>query len=203
MAHFPSPFKTSKDLILASGSPRRQEFFRQLGLRFQVICCELDETPLAEESPQTYVARLALAKAHGVAREYPDAVVVGADTSVVFENEILGKPRDARHGLQMLRQLRGAAHEVVTGFAVVHGDKQQVQTVTSIVRFHDFTDAVLQAYVASGDGSDKAGGYGMQSGGAFLVREITGSFSNVIGLPMTELVQMLLGFEAIEPSCTS
>lgn len=196
-------FTTNKDLILASGSPRRQDFFRELGLSFKVICREIDETPLAGEFPEAYVARLALAKALQVACTCPGSVVVGADTSVVLNHEILGKPRDDRHGLQMLKMLSGATHEVVTGFAVVEGEKQQVQTVTSMVQFHDFPDAVLQAYVISGDGCDKAGGYGMQSGGAFLVREIQGSFSNVIGLPMTELVQMLLRFEAIVPGCTS
>jgi septum formation protein len=196
-------FTTNKDLILASGSPRRQDFFRQLGLRFQVICREIDETPLAGESPLAYVERLALAKAHGVAGAWPEHVVVGADTAVVVQDEILGKPRDDDHGLQMLKQLSGTQHKVVTGVAVVAGAEQQVQAVTSIVTFHAFSDAVLKAYVASGDGHDKAGGYGMQSGGAFLVREIQGSFSNVIGLPMTELVQMLLAAQAIAPGCTS
>ncbi len=192
-------FTTSQKIILASGSPRRQKFLTDLGLEFQVICREIDETPLAHESPQGYVRRLALAKAHIVADEYPEHVVIGADTSVVFHDEILGKPRDDVHGLQMLQQLRGCSHQVMTGFAVLAGDEQLVEMVTSSVTFHPFPDEVLQGYVASGDGRDKAGGYGMQSKGAFLVQEITGSHSNVIGLPMTELVQVLLDIGAIAP----
>jgi septum formation protein len=197
-------FTTIKKLVLASGSPRRQEFFQQLGLEFQVCCCDIDETPLAHESPQTYVRRLALAKAETVAGKQSEAsVVVGADTAVVLQDEILGKPRDEVHGLEMLQRLQGCFHEVLTGFAVVSGDRKQVEVVSSRVLFHHFSDEVLQAYVTSGDGRDKAGGYGIQSGGAFLVRQIEGSYSNVIGLPMTELVQVLLDFGAIEPDCTS
>ncbi len=191
-------FKTNQELILASGSPRRQEFLLELGLKFQVISRDIDETPLPAESPVSYVRRLALAKAYIVADEYPQSVVVAADTSVVYQNEILGKPRDHDHALRMLQQLRGCAHEVLTGFAVVMAGKKQVEVVTSCVTFHDFSDDVLLAYAASGDGLDKAGGYGMQSAGAFLVQEITGSYSNVIGLPMTELVQVLLDFGVIE-----
>ena len=197
-------FTTMRKLVLASGSPRRQEFFRQLGLEFQVCCCDIDERPLSHESPQMYVRRLALAKAATVAKhQSEDTVVVGADTAVVLQNEILGKPRDEAHGLEMLQQLRGRSHEVMTGCAVVRAGKQQVEVVTSRVSFHYFSDAILRAYVASGDGSDKAGGYGVQSGGAFLVRHIKGSYSNVIGLPMTELVQILLDLGIIEPGCTS
>ena len=196
-------FNTTKKLILASGSPRRQDFLAGLGLKFQVICREIDETPLPNESSGNYVSRLALAKAQVVAKSHPGSVVIGADTSVVWKNEILGKPLDALDHLKMLQKLAGCSHEVLTGFAVVSAEKTQVAVVTSEVRFHSFADEILRAYVASGDGSDKAGGYGMQSGGAFLVREVQGSFANVIGLPMTELVQVLLDLGAIAPSCTS
>ncbi len=196
-------FKTIKPLILASGSPRRQDFLTSLGLDFQVICRAVDETPFELESPDGYVTRLALAKAEAVAHEHPGAVVIGADTSVVLHKEILGKPRDERHHLSMLQQLRGCCHVVVTAFAVVEEGKKQVEVVRSQVTFYNFSDEVLQAYVASGDGSDKAGGYGVQSAGAFLVRDIQGSYSNVIGLPMPEIVQVLLDLGAIAPGCTS
>jgi septum formation protein len=199
----PAIFTVTKKLILASGSPRRQEFLANLGLEFKVICREIDETPRALESPEKYVCRLAQAKAEVVARENPDAVVIGADTSVVCQDEILGKPVDGEHHLQMLKKISAVSHEVMTGFAVVSGGVSQMQVVCSTVRFHTFSDEVLKAYIASGDGQDKAGGYGMQSAGAFLVKEISGSHANVIGLPMTELICLLLDSGAIAPGCTS
>ena len=196
-------FTSSKKLILASGSPRRQKFLTDIGLEFQVVCREIDETPLPDESPEKYVCRLARAKAKIVADEYPEAVVIGADTSVVCQDEILGKPVDERNHLEMLQKLSSCFHEVVTGFAVVTPEKDQVEFVTSQVQFQRFSTEILQAYVVSGDGTDKAGGYGMQSAGAFLVQSIEGSYSNVIGLPMTELIQVLLNCGAIVPRCTS
>lgn len=198
-----SIFTACPNLILASGSPRRQEFLAGLGLNFQVICREIDETPLSNESPENYVCRLALAKAQIVAQEHPDSVVIGADTSVVCHGEILGKPVDDCNHLEMLKKLSLSSHKVVTAFAVLTSAEQRVEVVTSKVQFHRFPDDILQAYIASGDGYDKAGGYGMQSGGAFLVKDIEGSCSNVIGLPMTELVRTLLDCGAISPRCTS
>ena len=199
-----SIFTTKKQLILASGSPRRQRFLAELGLDFQVICREIDETVLEDEVPEAYVRRLALAKANLVACDFPESVVIGADTSVVWQGEIMGKPLDDIHHLCMLKKLVASSHQVVTGFALVAGKQQQmVEVVTTRVQFGTFSDAILQAYIASGDGRDKAGGYGMQSGGAFLVAEITGSHANVIGLPMAELVRELLVCSAIAPRCTS
>jgi septum formation protein len=181
-------------LILASASPRRQEYFARLGLEYRVIPAVIDEIPDADDSPQRFARRMAATKAGQIADAHPESCVIGADTVVAFNHTIFGKPRDQREALAMLKTLQGQSHEVTTGFAIIsrNRDIEEVDSVTTLVTFGLFTEAILQAYVATGDPMDKAGAYGIQGAGSFLVQSITGSCSNVVGLPVHAVVQSLL-----------
>lgn len=180
-------------LILASSSPRRQELLRQIGVSFRVHPADIDETPLTNECPEEYVSRLAQEKARHVAGD-SSCVVLAADTSVVCNRCILGKPVDRDDGLSMLRRLSGQAHEVCTGIAVVSGKRVEHQVVTTRVWFHEQSDDTLNQYWATGESLDKAGAYGIQGKGAVLVDRIEGSYSNVVGLPLAETAAMLRRF---------
>ncbi len=186
------------DLYLASGSPRRRELLSSLGLRFERILAPVDETPLATETPSAYVRRLALAKAiAGQAALPPGRVslpVLGADTTVVLEGQLLGKPADRAAGLAMLARLSGREHEVFSGVAVVQGERSAVCVQHSQVRFRELGAAEREAYWATGEPADKAGGYGIQGLGASLVCELRGSHSGVMGLPLCETAELLREF---------
>lgn len=175
---------SSRQFILASASPRRAELLAAAGFTFTVAHADLDETPLAAEPAGSYVRRLAEAKARAVAERYPDAVVLGADTTVVVDGDILGKPADAADAVAMLRRLQGRAHEVMTGVAVVVGGQVRVELATTRVWFAFMADREIAAYVASGEPMDKAGAYGIQGRAACYVTRIDGSYSNVVGLPV-------------------
>ncbi len=181
-------------IVLASASPRRQEFLDQLGLGFEVRPADIDETPLIDELPEHFARRMARAKAEQVALPCPEACVIAADTVVALDQIIFGKPRDRNDALTILKTLQGQTHTVTTGFAVLcpRLHLTEVQAVTTQVTFAAHADDILQAYVDSGEPMDKAGAYGIQGKGAFLVQSIHGSHSNVIGLPVSELVQILL-----------
>lgn len=187
-------------LILASASPRRQAFLHQLGLAYQAIPANIEEIALPRESPQDFVVRMALAKATQVAELHPQACVVGADTVVSLEERIFGKPADRREAMTMLTALQGRTHLVTTGLAVVAKTAGCATThcTTTKVRFGSFAPALLQAYVDTGEPLDKAGAYGIQGLGGFLVDAIQGSYDNVVGLPMHALVNILLSQECIE-----
>lgn len=181
-------------LILASASPRRREILTRLGLAFSVDPADIDETQAASEPPERYVARLAEDKARAVAGALSGPVaVLGADTTVVIDREVLGKPRDAADSERMLRLLRGREHAVHTAVALVLCPEAEARVViaTTRVRFRDFNDATLLRYVASGEGRDKAGSYGIQDLGQALVSEIHGSYTNVVGLPAAETIELL------------
>jgi len=187
-------FTACRPLILASASPRRQEFLQRLGLDFQVAPAHIDETPETGEAPETFVRRMALTKAQHIARQHPESVVLGADTVVVLAGTIFGKPQDREEAFRILKRLQGRTHQVMTGFAVV-SRQQAIEVIDAHitqVAFDRFDDVVLRAYVDSGEPMDKAGAYGIQDRGAFLVRSITGSYSNVVGLPLNAVVQTLL-----------
>lgn len=196
-----SLFLTNKPLILASASPRRRQFLSDLGLQFTVVPAELDETPVLGEMPAAFALRMAAEKAAAVARLRPESWVLGADTVVTLAGEIIGKPADAVHALEILRKLRGRTHEVITGVALncVQEHCAECITETTQVTFADFSDAVLAAYVRTGEPLDKAGAYGIQAGGAFLVNELRGSCSNVIGLPLHRCIDLLLRHGVISP----
>jgi len=181
-------------LILASASPRRRELLQQIGVKFRVEVADIDETPLSAETPAAYVARLALGKAQKVAANNPGCVVLGSDTTVVLDDEILGKPENDADARRILATLAGRRHQVMTAVALVRDDQQRQQTVITQVHFAALTAAQIAAYVATGEPADKAGAYGIQGLGAVLVDAIDGSYSNVVGLPLTETAAMLQEF---------
>lgn len=180
-------------LILASSSPRRQRLLADLGLRFEVRPAEVDETVFPDEDPDGYVERLARAKAEAVVE--PGEVVIGADTTVVHRGVVLGKPAHPAEAAAMLRRLSGETHTVHSGVAVATLDEGGLQVVSAVertmVRMLDLTDDEIAAYVASGEPLDKAGAYALQGLGALLVESVTGSPSNVVGLPLHRLAALL------------
>lgn len=181
-------------MILASSSPRRRELLQQIGVRFRIQVQAVDETPGAGEAPDAYVARLALAKARAVAALNSGSLVLGADTTVVLDNQLLVKPADDADARCMLRAMSGRTHEVLTAVALVQEEREQVRVVRTEVTFCPLTDAQIDAYVATGEPADKAGAYGIQGFGAVLVAGIHGSYSNVVGLPLTETAALLREF---------
>ena len=186
-------------LILASRSPRRLELLSQLGLDFDVIPSKAKEALIEGETPDTHVLRLAEEKAMDVARQHPDRWVIGADTIVCVEDAILGKPRDRQEALEMLTRLSGREHHVYSGFAVRHAQKgvNDRQASKTAVRVKSLMRSEMEWYVATGESLDKAGGYAIQGIGAFMIESIRGSYSNVVGLPMCELIQMMNRLGAI------
>nr|MBF0221639.1 septum formation inhibitor Maf [Desulfobulbaceae bacterium] len=194
-------YKTLKPFILASASPRRQEMLRSLGLDFQVRAAEVDECLLAEESPEKYVQRVAGEKAKAIAVTVPEVWVIAADTAVVIADEVLGKPSDSSAALAMLKQLSGKRHRVLSGFCIsCFQQNRSVQQISETeVWFNDLSDDILAAYVKTGDPLDKAGAYGIQSFGGVLVKEIFGSYSNVVGLPLAEITNEMLRLGIIGP----
>ncbi|HEN8799669.1 TPA: septum formation inhibitor Maf [Pseudomonas putida] len=179
-------------LYLASGSPRRRELLTQIGVPFSVVSAPIDETPLADESAPAYVERLARAKAAaGLACVTGPAVVLGADTAVVLDGRILGKPENREHALAMLADLSGREHQVLTAVALSDGQRVGSLCVTSTVCFRPICDAEAQRYWASGEPVDKAGGYAIQGLGAVFVTGLAGSYSAVVGLPLGETAELL------------
>ncbi|MBP1696577.1 MAG: Maf-like protein [Deltaproteobacteria bacterium] len=186
-------------LILASKSPRRYELLNQVGLDFEVIPSGVVEDFFNTESPREHVLRLAEAKAMEVASKYPDRWVVAADTIVYINGSILGKPKSREEAAEMLRRLSGREHRVLTGFSVCYlekrnNDKEAVQTM---VRMKPLTPVEIEWYVHTGEPLDKAGGYAIQGIGSFMIESIQGSYTNVVGLPICELIQMLNRLGAI------
>jgi septum formation protein len=179
----------SAQLILASASPRRRELLGRLGIPFRVIPSDVTEAARAGESPAAYALRVAREKALDVAHRHPGCWVLGADTIVTVDGQILGKPRDAADGHRMLTLLSGRAHQVMTAFVLVGrtGTVFASQVVTSQVAFRPLTDEQIHAYLATGEPFDKAGAYAVQGRGATLVERVEGSYTNVVGLPMDEV----------------
>ena len=183
-----------KPLYLASGSPRRRELLTQIGVPFTTVGVDIDETPLDHETPSAYVERLARGKAEAGRRALSagqPACVLGADTAVVLEGRILGKPLDQADSLAMLLALSGRDHEVLTAIALLDGRRCESRVVRSRVRFRVITEQEALAYWASGEPRDKAGGYGIQGLGAVFVAGLEGSYSAVVGLPLCETAQLL------------
>lgn len=182
-------------IYLASGSPRRLELLGQLGVPVEVHPSNIDETPLAGETPADMVGRLAQEKARATAAALPrDALVLGADTTVVVDGEMLGKPRDRADGLRMLAALSGRNHEVLTGVACVRGDRVACRTNASRVTFRDVDADEAAHYWETGEPADKAGAYAIQGKGAAFVTRIVGSHSSIMGLPLAETAELLTLF---------
>jgi len=189
-------------IYLASASPRRQELLRQLGLDFEVIASNLEEVPLPGERPPDYVARVARDKARHVARQLQEQgeslhPVLGADTEVVLDSEILGKPRDREHGIGMLRKLSGRTHEVLSGVCVLYDGREHAALNVSRVTFRPLTEAELAAYWDTGEPADKAGAYAIQGRAAAFIERLEGSYSGVMGLPLYELTGILRAIREI------
>lgn len=186
------------DLYLASGSPRRQELLTQLGVSFERIVPGVEEQRHEQESAQQYVVRLAREKAQaGVAQAARDLPVLGADTIVILNGEVLEKPQDTLHAAKMLHQLSGQTHQVMT--AVALADRQQTLDclVVTEVTFRVLSDSEIATYIASGEPMDKAGAYGIQGLGGCFVRRINGSYHAVVGLPLVETWELLVNFNAL------
>jgi septum formation protein len=186
-------------LILASKSPRRYELLKQMGFDFEVIPSRVTEDYVQTEAPQEHVIRLAEAKVRDVASEHPDCWVIAADTIVYINRSILGKPKDREEAVEMLRRLSGQEHWVLTGFSVCHLEKKRSdqETVQTAVKVKGLTSGEIEWYVQTGEPFDKAGGYAVQGIGSFMIESIRGSYTNVVGLPLCELIQMLNRLGAI------
>lgn len=192
-------------IYLASQSPRRRELLAQIGVDFSTVSVDVDETPRLDETPDALVQRLALAKAqagldalshqtHADSLHSP-YVVLGSDTIVVHQGDVLGKPNNVDEGLAMLKQLSGNAHQVMTAVALVSQKRSRCVINTSTVRFSNMTDAQMAAYWQLGESHDKAGAYGIQGAAAAMIECIDGSYSGVMGLPLYETAQLLAEFQ--------
>ncbi|PAQ16348.1 septum formation inhibitor Maf [Bacillaceae bacterium SAOS 7] len=182
------------NIILASGSPRRKELLQRIGLPFTVIVSDVDETISHPMSSEETVMQLASRKAHAVAKHYEQDIVIGADTIVVLDEEILGKPKDRGDAKRMLSKLSGREHSVYTGVAIVQGKNEHVFYEKTNVTFWELSDEEVDAYLDSGEPFDKAGAYGIQGIGAVLVKKIDGDYFSVVGLPVASLYRQLQRF---------
>ena len=171
-------------LVLASRSLRRQEILTAVGWEFEAIAADIDETRFTAEDAVSYVKRLARTKAETVAAKYPDRLVIGADTVVVIDGEILGQPRDDDDARRMLRLLSGKWHDVLTGVALVGAGQVVVEHETTRVRFSEMSAEEIDWYVATSEPRGKAGAYGIQGSAALFIKEIQGDYFNVVGLPV-------------------
>ncbi|MFP5213324.1 MAG: Maf family protein [Acidobacteriota bacterium] len=194
-------FKMLEPLVLASGSPRRKEMLDAMGLSFEVITSGVDESGGVGEAPEALVRRWAGEKAAAVARLRPNCWVIGADTIVVLDGTIFGKPESPDEASSMLRQLAGRSHEVMSAVALARLDRgfTRVECVRTEVRFKPLSEKEIRAYVHTGEPMDKAGAYGIQGLGAFLVEAVSGSYTNVVGLPLSETLEWLKDLGVIAP----
>lgn len=186
----------STTLILASQSPRRRELLEQLGYSFQCLPADIDESILNNEAAEQYVARLALEKAKAVAKRQvnENAVILGSDTSVVFQEKILGKPASLEDCIAILNMLSDSTHKVLTAVAVVKAQRSEVVVVTTEVMFKKLSTNEIARYWQTGEPQDKAGAYGIQGIAGQFVKQIQGSYSAVVGLPLYETAQLLSSF---------
>jgi len=194
---------TAVTLYLASASPRRREILDQLGLEYQLLPQDIDESRLAGESPGDYVCRLAIAKAEAALATVPTSghcACLGSDTTVVCGNEIFEKPRDEADARRILQCLSGRSHDVLTAVALVSADHSDVRLSRSRVTFRALSEDEISAYWFTGEPADKAGAYGIQGLGAMFIKEIKGSYSSIMGLPVLETVELLsaVGITALE-----
>jgi len=177
-------------LILASSSPRRRQLLELLGLKFEVRSANIDESIQGGETPSAYVERVAMLKAVRVATQMPQALILGADTAVVVDGRILGKPQSPADARRMLTLLSGRSHAVLTGIALA-GTDQSSRIVESQIDFRVLSRGEIDWYIRTGEPMDKAGAYGAQGIGSFLIQSVHGSYSNVVGLPLAETLLLL------------
>jgi septum formation protein len=190
----------SQRIVLASSSPRRSELLRAIGLGFEVIHPSSDETVSDGEAPEQFALRVSLEKACSVSSALGDgAIVIGADTIVVVDGEILGKPGDPEEASSMLRKLSGKEHSVYTAFSIVRAKNELLhsESVCTVVRVKPLAASEIEGYIKTGEPMDKAGAYAIQGAGSFIVSGIEGSYSNVVGLPVEELLEALKKLEIV------
>jgi septum formation protein len=186
--------KDGDSIVLASESPRRVDILRTLGISFSIIPPDVDETKLKDETPQEFVARISYEKANKVGQHFPDKWVIAADTIVVLKGKVLGKPMNERDAFNMLRTLRGKWHKVITGYCVLNLLKNVVyrDIVETKVFLRHMTDDEITRYIKTSEPMGKAGSYAVQGKGGYMVKEIKGSYTNVVGLPICEIAEALL-----------
>jgi septum formation protein len=184
-------------LVLASASPRRKELLEAAGLRPEIVPADVDETRGTDEESLAYARRLAGAKAHAIAAQHPGRPVLGADTIVVVDDVVLGKPTDAEDARAMLQRLSGRAHKVVTAYQLLYGDAARGRAVETEVRFRALSPAELEGYIGSREWEGKAGGYAIQGLAGAFVRSVHGSYTNVVGLPLCEVIEDLAAIGAL------
>jgi septum formation protein len=187
-------------LILASKSPRRSDLLKQAGLTFSIIPSDFDESSVTMSDPESYVRTLAISKATDISKKHPDSWVLGADTIVLIDDSILGKPGSKDEARSMLKQLSGKTHQVITGYCLCCQTKNDIisEAVKTDVRFKTLSDAEIEWYIQTGEPFDKAGAYAIQGIGALLVKSINGSYTNVVGLPVCEVIEHLINEGVVE-----
>jgi septum formation protein len=185
-----------RKIILASGSPRRREILRLSGIPFDIDVSEYIEDMTEKIPPEELAEKLALGKALTVSSRHPDAIIIGADTFIVFEESVLGKPHTREKAREMLSWLSGKPHVVLTGYAIVDTkDEKQVTGVSvNTVIFRDISDSEIEAYIATGEPLERAGGYAIQGGAAGFVKRIEGDYLGIVGLPLAAIVEELQAF---------
>ncbi|MCX8011563.1 MAG: Maf family protein [Desulfobacterota bacterium] len=193
-------FENSNSIILASASPRRRELLSTIGLKFEVVPPHINEEMLAGETPKEYVARLSKAKATAIGKKFVNYWILGADTIVSIDGEVLEKPRTEAEAYSMLRKLSGREHRVLTGFFIYHTRNQKSfgDVVESWVKIKRLEEEEIRAYINTGEPFDKAGAYAAQGQGMFMIEKISGSFTNVIGLPVCEVINAFRELGAIK-----
>lgn len=184
-------------IILASGSPRRSEILNSVGWSFEKSVADIDESELAGESPENYVQRLAKSKAEKVAENFPDRFVLGADTTVVINNQIIGKPVDLNDARRMIEMLSGNWHEVLTGVAFVRNGKSIVGLQSTKVKFDEMSRDEINFLVEKGEPLDKAGAYAVQAQAALFIEKIEGDYWNVVGLPINLVYNLFRKFKSV------
>jgi septum formation protein len=186
--------KDGDSIVLASESTRRVDILRSLGISFSIIPPDIDERRMKDESPRDFVLRVSLEKAHKVGDHFVDKWVIGADTIVVNKGKVLGKPKDEADAFNMLKSLRGKWHKVITGYCILNVSKDVMcrDAVETRVFVRDLTDEEILRYIKTSEPLGKAGSYAVQGKGGYMVKEIKGSYSNVVGLPICEVAEVLL-----------
>lgn len=181
------------NIILASASPRRKEILGNTNVKFTVIKSEIDEVILDNEKPQQVVMRLAFEKCLDIASKHEEDLVIGADTIVVLDDEILGKPKDEKEAYKMIKSLSNRTHQVITGISLINlqSNTKIIDCVVSNVKFKDLSEEDIRDYLQTNESLDKAGAYGIQGYGALLVEEIQGDYFNIVGLPISKLSDLL------------
>ena len=194
----------TKKIILASKSPRRQELLKKIGINIEIHPSNIDEKRISIKNPVEYVKELARLKAENIGSLYPGSWIIGADTIVVIHDQIIGKPRSKADSISILKKLNNHEHFVYTAFCICKQDsnsytiKSVIKSVKTKVYFKNLTDSEIEWYANTKEPFDKAGGYGIQGIGSFIVKKISGSYTNVVGLPVCEVVEALINLNLIE-----